>query len=404
MKDKNTLGLRIQEGRRAAELSQEALGEQLGVSRQAVSKWEADAAVPELENLIAMSRLFGVTVGQLLGVEEAETADLSEKDLKMAETIAAQYTAGSRRQKLAVFIGGILLVLLLLLMVGLAVRLESRLETLDRAVGDLQGRVMAMESSISAAGQNGTGADSESSTVLSWDAAYIAMTPGTETVELQTTTVLREWVENTDITLEAVLPDGTIQTLPAGHGFPTNNWQFPMQEGSVEFYLVQTMKADIRRREYLGVVDLSPAAFMLSVEGCWDASCHAGSSVSLTYLAVHIEAASDATMELAVAPETVELCIYRNGETPPETVYPLDDLPDFFQQNGMADIRRWTGYETTVKLADGDTVVTALRLRDNYGRTTYTPVNAWRRTGSDIEAIQVPEGWRPWDPLESYAP
>lgn len=56
-------------GRKAAGLSQEALGERLGVSRQAVSKWEADAAVPELENLIAMSRIFGVTIGALLGVE-----------------------------------------------------------------------------------------------------------------------------------------------------------------------------------------------------------------------------------------------------------------------------------------------------------------------------------------------
>ena len=42
-----TLGQRIQEHRLRLELSQEALGERLGVSRQAVSKWEADAAVPD---------------------------------------------------------------------------------------------------------------------------------------------------------------------------------------------------------------------------------------------------------------------------------------------------------------------------------------------------------------------
>ena len=58
----NTLGLRIQAGRKAAGLSQEALGERLGVSRQAVSKWESDAAIPELENLFAMSRMFGFSV------------------------------------------------------------------------------------------------------------------------------------------------------------------------------------------------------------------------------------------------------------------------------------------------------------------------------------------------------
>ena len=44
MTEKTTLGRRIQEGRRAAELSQEAMGERLGVSRQAVSKWEAEVS------------------------------------------------------------------------------------------------------------------------------------------------------------------------------------------------------------------------------------------------------------------------------------------------------------------------------------------------------------------------
>ena len=62
----STLGVRIQEGRKAAGLSQEALGEKLQVSRQAVSKWESDAAIPELDKLITMSRIFGVTIDQLL--------------------------------------------------------------------------------------------------------------------------------------------------------------------------------------------------------------------------------------------------------------------------------------------------------------------------------------------------
>lgn len=44
MQEQTTLGRRIQEGRKAAGLSQEALGERLSVSRQAVSKWEAEAS------------------------------------------------------------------------------------------------------------------------------------------------------------------------------------------------------------------------------------------------------------------------------------------------------------------------------------------------------------------------
>ena len=93
MREQQTLGRRIQEARKAAGLSQESLGERLGVSRQAVSKWEADAAVPELENLIAMSRIFGVTIGALLGVEPEAAEDRSEGDAPEAPGEGAEDAA-----------------------------------------------------------------------------------------------------------------------------------------------------------------------------------------------------------------------------------------------------------------------------------------------------------------------
>ena len=93
-----TLGQRIAQKRKEAALSQEALGDALGVSRQAIYKWESDASVPEIEKLIAMSRLFGVSVGWLLGVEEEPTpetdeggGELNETQLKMVEEIVARY-------------------------------------------------------------------------------------------------------------------------------------------------------------------------------------------------------------------------------------------------------------------------------------------------------------------------
>ena len=73
-----TLGQRIQEYRLRLELSQEALGERLGVSRQAVSKWEADAAVPDTDKLIALSKLFGLTLNELLQVEGPEAGQEAE--------------------------------------------------------------------------------------------------------------------------------------------------------------------------------------------------------------------------------------------------------------------------------------------------------------------------------------
>lgn len=64
-----TLGQRIQEHRLRLGLSQSGLGEKLGVSRQAVSRWEADGAVPDTDKLIALSKLFGLTLNELLQVE-----------------------------------------------------------------------------------------------------------------------------------------------------------------------------------------------------------------------------------------------------------------------------------------------------------------------------------------------
>lgn len=92
-----TLGQRIQELRKQRGMSQEALGDALGVSRQAVSKWEGDNGIPELDTLIAMSRLFEVTVGQLLGVEEpgeqkSEAANESEENKEdQVEAVLRRY-------------------------------------------------------------------------------------------------------------------------------------------------------------------------------------------------------------------------------------------------------------------------------------------------------------------------
>lgn len=90
-----TMGQRIAECRKRAGLSQEALGEKMGVSRQAISKWESDGAVPEIDKLIALSKLFGISVGWLLGVEEAKEPEakqeISEELLHKIEEIVLRY-------------------------------------------------------------------------------------------------------------------------------------------------------------------------------------------------------------------------------------------------------------------------------------------------------------------------
>lgn len=61
-----TLGERIAYYRGALGLSQGELAEKLGVSRQAVSKWETDAGLPDLDRLIALSGLYNITLDELI--------------------------------------------------------------------------------------------------------------------------------------------------------------------------------------------------------------------------------------------------------------------------------------------------------------------------------------------------
>ena len=60
-----SIGKRISKKRKKHNYSQEYLAEQLNVSRQAVSKWEQDQTSPDTANLIALAKLFGVTVEYL---------------------------------------------------------------------------------------------------------------------------------------------------------------------------------------------------------------------------------------------------------------------------------------------------------------------------------------------------
>ena len=66
---------KLKELRTRAGMSQEKLSEKLGVSRQAITKWETDKGAPDMDNLMAISDLFGVSVDELLGREARRTTE-----------------------------------------------------------------------------------------------------------------------------------------------------------------------------------------------------------------------------------------------------------------------------------------------------------------------------------------
>ncbi|GAA5416807.1 hypothetical protein Pryu01_01846 [Paraliobacillus ryukyuensis] len=86
-----SLGSTISKKRKSLKLSQEYVAEQLGVSRQAVSKWEKNQSEPSTLNLIKLADLFDSDIGELVSpsdnAEEQKDAktqlDRGQKDIKM---------------------------------------------------------------------------------------------------------------------------------------------------------------------------------------------------------------------------------------------------------------------------------------------------------------------------------
>ena len=81
--------------RKAKGMTQEELAEKLEVSRQSISKWESGQSVPELEKIVALSTIFGVTTDSLL--KSSEIDDLSVKT-EMLEKQQQQMLLREQRQ------------------------------------------------------------------------------------------------------------------------------------------------------------------------------------------------------------------------------------------------------------------------------------------------------------------
>lgn len=76
-----TTGQKIYDARKKAGMTQEELADRLGVSRQAVSKWESDAAYPETDKIVELCKLFSLSADELLlGAEGAPRENRAERN------------------------------------------------------------------------------------------------------------------------------------------------------------------------------------------------------------------------------------------------------------------------------------------------------------------------------------
>lgn len=150
-----TIGQRIAQERKKLNISQVGLATRLDVSRQAISKWESDAAIPEIDKLIALSRLFGVSVGWLLGVEDpavSQAEALTEDHYKIIEELVKKYQTPPKPH-LTVFhylfaLGASLLIFLFLY--GTTSRLEKQILMYESNTTALSSSIAALSKRLDA--------------------------------------------------------------------------------------------------------------------------------------------------------------------------------------------------------------------------------------------------------------
>lgn len=216
-----TIGQRVGQKRKELGLSQEALGEQLGVSRQSIYKWESDSALPEIDKLIALSRLFGVSVGWLLGVEEppqddgadAESApgagELTEAQLRMVEEIVARYTAAlpkAKRRRWPFVLAGVVLFLAIFNLFSELNALRSQQGSISSSIAQVQNSVARQIGSISSRVEEILKA--QNSLVADYGVELTAVTPAHNTATFTVHAVPKTYVEG--MTVEFIAENGEV--------------------------------------------------------------------------------------------------------------------------------------------------------------------------------------------------
>ena len=142
-----TLGQNLQAARKAKGLSQETLAERIGVSRQALGKWEKDTALPGLDNLQAAAQVLGVSVDTLLGTGCADPAPAVTLDA-MRDLLAAR-DAEQRRRRLWGLLGAAGTIVAVLLVVQ-NMAYQRKMQSLTDSYANLQQQLSSTTAALTA--------------------------------------------------------------------------------------------------------------------------------------------------------------------------------------------------------------------------------------------------------------
>lgn len=116
------IGNKLNQLRKLSGMTQEQLAEKINVSRQTVSKWESDSTSPDLESIVKISRIFHVSLDDLL--EEAETSVTSGNKEQITLEDLMKINLHNRKMTL-LLIGGLIFVMVSVLNFAHVIALQS---------------------------------------------------------------------------------------------------------------------------------------------------------------------------------------------------------------------------------------------------------------------------------------
>lgn len=193
--------------RRAKEYSQESLAQQLGVTRQTVSKWENGTAMPDLKKLTEIAALFDTTMDALLGTDQPTDADHQAQTAYDLQAMGVRLEKSQRRINwltwITIILGVLMAVLLILVL--------SAFQQID----GLQAQISSLPATSTVVVDNGDNAETDTpdeyttATLLKVD----KKDPGTATLRLSYAP--KQYENGTTVSFLIPTSDGNQKEVPA---------------------------------------------------------------------------------------------------------------------------------------------------------------------------------------------
>ena len=266
-----TTGEKIAALRRENGFSQEALGEKLGLSRQAVSKWESDQAVPTMDNLVELSRLFGVPVDTLLRPDEPlpgkeqqppEGVKLSAEGLKISY-------APVLTRKTKWFI--IALAMLILVSVLGNIYAMARVQSLEEQLRALQMQAQPQETA-SIVQQSTVEEDALSDYDIAYDLYYNPNKTITTTLELNLSARPKELNQDAEIpkfTIQSAGESWTCAAILEQDNSYVGSTEIPMRDAFTVYLTLTHRESGAVRNLLLGTLSGISNEYRLQFDGQW---------------------------------------------------------------------------------------------------------------------------------------